>query len=155
MQLTAPQALPATGTKYANSPYSTRGSWTIPIPTSRGKLFLMFGIANLTYPRTALSTTYSLIISKQNETVSTSYVTSFTARVTNLKIEDNYDGSWSNWGKTRLPDALQATGLVFFQTSGDHQLKFTVTYEIYNLFPIGYAADHSETRSFNITQTLL
>lgn len=97
-----------------------------------------------------------MVISKANESITGCLVRSISLRVTNLKIEDNYDGAWSNWGKTNaLHIAVQVTGLVFFRTATDHQLRFTVTYETYQLFIFGYAPDHSETRSFNITQTII
>ncbi len=97
-----------------------------------------------------------MVISKVNETVISPYVRSFSLRVTSLTIEDNYDGTTINWGKTNnLNDAVQVTSLFLFRTSGDHQLRFTVTYELYNLMIVGYVAEHSTARSFNVTQYIL
>lgn len=91
-----------------------------------------------------------------NETVTNSYVKSYSIRVTSLAVLDNYDGSTSSWGKTNdLTDAAQATSLFFFKTSATHELKFTVTYQLYDLLLFGYIADHTETQSFNITQTVV
>ncbi len=156
-QLTSPQPLPSVGAKYTSSGvYASKGSWVLLVNTGSGRLFLGFSIANLTFPRSSLSTTYSLVISKANETVASGFVRSVSLRVTDLKIEDNYDGVWPNWGKTNsLPDAVRVTGLVFFRTAADHELRFTVTYEVYQLFLFGYAPDHSETKSFNVTQTII
>ncbi len=156
-ELTSPQPLPSVGTKYTlSSVYANKGGWVLLVTTGSGRLFLGFSVANLTFPRSSLSTTYSLVISKANETVTGSFVRGVSLRVTDLRIEDNYDGVWASWGKTNaLPDAVQVTGLVFFRTAADHQLRFTVTYEVYQLFLFGYAPDHSETKFFNITQTII
>lgn len=83
-----------------------------------------------------------MVISKVNETVSSPYVRSFSLRVTAFKIEDNYDGTTTNWGKTNdLNDAVQVTSLFLFRTFGDHQLRFTITYELYDLMLVGYVAE--------------
>ncbi len=117
-----------------------------------GKAYLAFGVANLTYPRPSLSTTYSLVISLVNETISNSYVKSYSLRITGLRVQDNYDGNTTSWGKTSdLTDAAEARCLIFFKTSADHQLRFTVTYQLYDLLLFGY----TETHSFNITQTVV
>src|SRR5713101_6674698 len=133
-QFTSPPTLPLVGTKYVASQYSTMGSWVLKTTSSAGKVYLAFGIANLTFPRLSLPTTYSLVISVMNETVTNSYVKSYSIRVTSLALLDNYDGSTSKWGKTNdLADAAQATSLFFFKTSAIHELKFTVTYQLYDL----------------------
>ena len=107
-QLSSPPALPMVGAKYTSSgPYSGLGSWTVLETLSAGQVVLAFSVANVTFPRPSLSTTYSVVISKVNETVSSPYVRSFSLRVTSLTIEDNYDGSTINWGKTNnLNDAV-------------------------------------------------
>ncbi len=155
-QFTSPPTLPQVGTKYVASPYSTRGSWVLKTTSSAGRAYLAFGIANLTFPRLSLSTTYSLVMSVVNETFTNSYVKSYSIRVTRMAVLDNYDGNTSSWGKTNdLTDAAQATSLFFFKTSATHELKFTVTYQLYDLLLFGYIADHMETQSFNITQTVV
>jgi hypothetical protein len=154
--LTSPPSLPPVGTKYVNSDYASRGSWIIGTKSSAGRAYLGFGIANLTYPRPYLSTTYSLVISIVNETITASYVKSYGLRVTNLFIQDNYDGNATRWGKaSNLSDAAQATSLLFFKTSATHELRFTVTYQLYDVLLFGYITDHAETQSFNITQTVV
>ncbi len=155
-QLTSPRSIPAIGTKYTEpGPFSRDGSWIQLEKTSPGLLFLGFSIANITYPRTALSTTYSVVISKLNETITGPYTKSFTVRVTGLTIQDNYDGKYSGYDTTGLlPDAVQVTSLFYFATSADHALRFTVSYDVYSLLVIGSVIDHSETRSFNITQNV-
>ncbi len=121
-----------------------------------GKAYLAFGIANLTYPRPSLSTTYSLVISLVNETISSGYVKSYSLRISGPRVVDNYDGNTTSWGKASdLTDAAEDRCLIFFKTSGDHQLRFTVTYQLYDLLLFGYIADHTETQSFNITQTVV
>lgn len=152
-QLTSPPTLPPVGARYVNSAYSTRGSWIIKTTSSTGRAYLAFGIANLTYPRPSLSTTYSLVISMVNETITSSYVRSYGVRISSLTVQDNYDGKTSSWGKaSSLTDAAQATSLFFFKTSATHQLRFTVTYQLYDLLLFGYLPDHTEIQSFNITQ---
>lgn len=153
----SPPFLPSVGAKYLSSTaYSQLGNWTVRETLPSGEIVLGISIANLTFPRTSLSTTYSVVISKVNETVSSTTVRSLTFRVTGLGLEDSHDGATASWGKTNaLSDAIQVTSLFFFKTAGTHQLKFTVTYEMYNLFIIGYSPQHSSTRSFNVTQTVL
>jgi len=51
-----------------------------------GKIFLAFSIANLTYPRTSLPTSYSIIISKVNETAPSSYGRGLTLKITAMRI---------------------------------------------------------------------
>ncbi len=83
-----------------------------------------------------------MVISKVNETVGSPHVRSFSLRVTALKIEDNHDGTTANWGKINdLDDAVQVTSLFLFRTFGDHQLRFTITYEPYDLMLLGYVAE--------------
>ena len=68
-QFASPALIPSVGTKYLSSTrYASRGSWVLLEVSGYGRVFLAFSIANLTYPRTTLSTSYSLIISKVNET---------------------------------------------------------------------------------------
>ncbi len=155
-EFTTPPTLPQVGAKYVSSAYSTRGSWVLKTASSAGRAYLAFGIANLTFPRPSLSTTYSLLISVVNETITNSYVKSYSIRITGLAVLDNYDGSTSSWGKASdLADAAQATSLFFFKTSATHELRFTVTYQLYDILLFGYVADHAETQSFNITQTVV
>jgi len=127
-QFTSPRLIPSVGTKYLSSTqYANRGSWVLQEVSSYGKVFLVFSIANLTYPRTTLQTSYSVIVSKVNETALPSYVRGFTLKLTSLHIQDNYDGSTSAWAPSgSFPDAVQATTLFNFKTSANHQLKFTI-----------------------------
>ncbi len=120
-----------------------------------GKIFLAFSIANLTYPRTTLPTSYSVVISDVNETLSSSYVRGFGLKVTALSVQDNYDGSTSSWGRGNLTDAAQAASIFNFRTSTVHELRFTVSYALYDLFLFGYISDHAATQSFNVTQSVL
>jgi len=93
-QFTSPVLIPSVGTKYLSSTlYANRGSWVVMEVSGYGKVFLAFSIANLTYPRTTLPTSYSLIVSKVNETALPSYIRGFTVKLTTLHIQDNYDGS--------------------------------------------------------------
>jgi hypothetical protein len=156
-QFTSPALIPSVGTKYLSSTqYANRGSWVLPEVSSYGKVFLIFSVANLTYPRTTLPTSYSVIVSKVNETALPSYIRGFTLKLTALHIQDNYDGSTSAWAPSgNFPDAVQATTLFNFKTSANHQLKFTISYELYEILFIGSLADHSATQSFNITQNVL
>jgi len=155
-QFTSPRNIPAVGSKYTLSgPLSEKGSWIVSEKTSSGTVYLGISIANLTYPKPVLSTTYSVIISKLNETITSSYARTITIRVTGLTIQDNYDGSYTGLDTTgQISDAVQATTLFFFKTSADHQLRFTITYQVYNLLILGYTLDHTQTRSYNITQTI-
>jgi hypothetical protein len=124
--------------------------------SSYGRVFLVLSIANLTYPRTTLQTSYSVIVSKLNETTLPSYIRGFTLKLASLHIQDNYDGSTSALAPSgSFPDAVQATTLFNFKTSATHQLRFTVSYELYEILFIGSLADHSATQSFNITQNVV
>ncbi len=156
-QFTTPILIPSVGTKYLSSTqYANRGSWVLLEVSGFGKVFLAFSIANLTYPRTTLPTVYSLIVSKLNETVLPSYIRGFTVKLTALHIQDNYDGSTSAWAPSgNFPEAAQATTLFNFQTSANHQLRFTISYQLYEILFIGSLIDHSTTRSFNITQNVV
>jgi hypothetical protein len=155
-QLTSPRRIPAVGTKYTQpGALSEQGSWIQLEKTSSGLVYLGFSIANITYPRTSLSTTYSIVISKLNETINSSYTTSYTVRVTSLTLQDNYDGKYTGYDITgQVPDAIQVTTLFHFATSTTHEIRFTISYDVYNLLLFGYTLDHSQTRSFNITQTI-
>ena len=155
-QLSSPRSIPAVGRKYTQpGPLSQQGTWIQLEKTSSGVLYLGFSIANTTFPRTALSTTYSVIISKLNETIKSSYTKTYTVRVTGLTIQDNYDGKYTGYDTTGLiPDAVQATTLFHFATSATHEIQFTISYDVYNLLLFGYTLDHSQTRSFNITQSI-
>jgi hypothetical protein len=156
-QFSSPALIPSVGTKYVSSAqYASRGSWVLLEVSSYGKLFLVFSIANLTYPRTTLQTSYSVIVSKVNETALPSYIRGFTLKITTLKIQDNYDGSTSLWAPSaNFPDAVQATTIFNFKTSANHQLRFTISYQLYEILFIGSFADHSATQSFNITQNVV
>ena len=156
-QLTSPRSIPSVGTKYVQpGPLSQKGSWIVAEKTSSGIVYLAISIANLTYPRAALSTTYSVLISKLNETITSPYARTITVRVTSLTLQDNYDGKYTGLDTTGLvPDAVQVTTLFHFTTSADHQLQFTITYQVYNLLVLGYTIDHTQTRSYNITQTIM
>jgi hypothetical protein len=156
-QFTSPVLIPWVGTKYLSSPqYANRGSWVLLEVSGYGKVFLAFSIANLTYPRTTLPTSYSVIISKVNETVPASYARGLTLKITALRIQDNYDGSISSWAPSgNFPDAVQATTLYNFKTSANHQLKFTISYQLYEILILGSLLDHSATQAFNITQNVV
>ncbi len=156
-QLTSPPAMPVVGTKYTQpGQFSNRGFWVEFEKAGSGSLFLGFSIANLTYAREAISTTYSIVISKLNETINGSFVKSFSVRVTGLTIEDNYNGKYTGYdAASSLNDAVQVTSLFTFLTPADHEVRFTVSYDVYNLLFFGYTVDHSQTRSFNITQNIL
>jgi hypothetical protein len=137
------------------NPNANRGSWVVLEVSGYGKVFLAFSIANLTYPRTTLPTSYSIIVSKVNETALPAYIRGFTVKLTALHVQDSYDGSTSSWARSELPDAVQATALFNFQTSANHQLKFTISYQLYEVLFIGSLVDHSATHSFNITQNVV
>ena len=156
-QFTSPSMLPVVGGKYStNASYANRGSWVKQQNMSYGRAFLAISIANLTYPKTTLPTEYSLVISNVNQTLTSSIVKGFGVHVTTLSILDNYDGSTSKWGiAMNLTDAIQATGIFNFQTSTTHQLRITITYQLYDLLIIGSLPDKTITQSFNITQTVL
>src|SRR2546427_13244929 len=107
------------GGKYsAFGPYSNRGSWTIMETMQYVRAYLAISISNLTFPRTGIGTDYSLVISDVNQTVTNSLVKGFGVRVTGMNIQDSVDGSTSNWGNgNAVSEAVQATGIFFFQTS--------------------------------------
>ena len=156
-QFTSPQLLPTVGSEYsAFGPYSNRGSWTIPETMQYVRAYLAISISNLTFPRTGIGTDYSLVISDVNQTVTNSLVKGFGVRVTGMNIQDSVDGSTSTWGNgNAVSDAVQATGIFFFRTSTNHMLRFTITFQLYDLLPLGSIPDRTVTRSFNITQTVL
>jgi hypothetical protein len=156
-QFTSPAQLPVVGTKYASQPiYTNRGSWIILENMSYGKAYLAFSIANTSYPRTTLQTHYLLTISNVNQTISNSLVKGFGVRVTSVNMQDNYNGSTSKWGiADNVTDSIQVAGVFNFQTSGVHELRFTVTYQLYDLLPIGSIPDKTLTHSFNATQNVL
>jgi len=156
-QFTSPVLIPSVGTKYLSSrQYANRGSWVLSEVSGYGKVFLAFSIANVTYPRTSLPTSYSLIISKVNETAPSSYGRGLTVKITALHIQDNYDGSISSWAPSgNFPDAVQATTLFNFKTSANHQLRFTISYQLYEILILGSLLDHSATQAFNITQNVV
>src|SRR2546422_5327082 len=155
-QFTSPAPIPSVGTKYLSSQqYANRGSWVLLEVSGYGKVFLAFSIANLTYPHTSLPTSYSIIISKVNETAP-SYARGLTVKITALRIQDNYDGSISGWAPSgNFPDAVQATTLFNFKTSANHQLRFTISYQLYEILILGSLLDHSATQAFNITQNVV
>ena len=156
-QFTSPQLLPIVGGKYsAFGPYSNRGSWTIMETMRYGSAYLAISISNVTFPRTGIGTDYSLVISDVNQTLTNSIVKGFGVRVTGMSIEDSVDGSTSTWGNGHdVSDAVQATSIFFFRTSTNHMLRFTLTFQLYDLLPLGSIPDQTVTNSFNITQTVL
>lgn len=156
-QFTSPTLIPSVGTKYTiSSQYASRGSWVALELTRYGKLTLGFSIANLTSAGTSFQTTYSVIVSKLNETGFPSYVRGFTVRITSLHIQDNYDGSTTAWAYSdNFPDGAQATAIFNFKTSADHHMTFTTSYTIYEILLVGSFIDRSETRSYNITQNVV
>jgi hypothetical protein len=156
-QLTSPALIPSVGTKYLSSrQYANRGSWVVLEVSGYGKVFLAFSIANLTYPRTTLPTSYSIVVSKVNETSLPSYIRGFTVKLTGLLIQDNYDGSTSAWARSGdFPDAAQATTIFNFKTSANHQIMITISYQLYEILFIGSFLDRSATQSFNITQNVV
>lgn len=156
-QFTSPQLLPSVGNKYATfGPYSNRGSWTVPETFRYGRAYLVISISNVTFPRTGIGTDYSLVISDVNQTITNSIVKGFGVRVTGMFIQDSVDGSTSTWGNgNAVSDAVQGTSIFFFRTSTNHMLRFTVTFQLYDLLPLGSIPDQTVTSSFNITQTVL
>jgi hypothetical protein len=156
-QFTSPQLLPPVGNKYSTlGAYSNRGSWTFNETMRYVSAFLAISISNITFPRTGIGTDYSLIISDVNQTITNSIVKGFGVRVTGMSIQDSVDGSTSIWGNgNAVSDAAQATGIFFFKTSTNHMLRFTVTFQLYDLLPLGSILDRTVTSSFNITQTVL
>jgi hypothetical protein len=156
-QLTSPQLLPPVGNKYsAYGPYSNRGSWTVPETMRYVTAYLTISISNMTFPRTGFGTDYSLVISDVNQTITNSIVKGFGVRVTSMNIQDSLDGSTSLWGYgNAMSDAAQVISIFFFRTSTNHMLRFTVTFQLYDLLPLGSIPDRTVTNSFNITQTVL
>ena len=156
-QFTSPQLLPTVGSKYSTfGPYSNRGSWTIPETMQYVRAYLAISISNIIFPRTGIGTDYSLVISDVNQTITNSLVKGFGVRVTGMNIQDSVDGSTSTWGNgNAVSDAVQATGIFFFRTSTNYTLRFTVTFQLYDLLPLGSIPDQTVTSSFNITQTVL
>ena len=156
-QFTSPQLLPPVGNKYSTSgPYSNRGNWTFPETMRYVKAYLTISISNVTFPRTGIGTDYSLVISDVNQTITNSIVKGFGVHVTGMSIQDSVDGSTSTWGNGNgLSDAAQATSIFFFKTSTNHMLRFTVSFQLYDLLPLGSIPDQTVTYSFNITQTVL
>ena len=117
---------------------------------------MAISISNVTFPRTGIGTDYSLLVSNVNQTITNSIVKGFGVRVTGMNIQDSVDGSTSTWGNgNAVSDAVQATSIFFFRTSTNHMLRFTVTFQIYDLLPLGSIPDQTVTSSFNITQTVL
>lgn len=156
-QFTSPHQLPPVGTKYMQqSSHVNRGAWTILENMSDGHAYFAFSIANESYPRAGVQTYYTLTISNINQTISAGYVKGFGLRVESMQIQDSIDGSVSNWGiGSNVTDAVQVNGLFNFRTSATHHLRFTVTYQLYDLLPIGSLQDKTLNNSFNITQTVL
>jgi hypothetical protein len=155
-QFTSPQLLPPVGNRYSIfGPYSNRGSWTLPETMRYGRAYMSISISNVTFPRTGIGTDYSLLVSNVNQTITNSIVKGFGVRVTGMNIQDSVDGSTSTWGNgNALGDAVQATSIFFFRTSTNHMLRFTVTFQMYDLLPLGSIPDQTVTSSFNITQTV-
>jgi hypothetical protein len=156
-QFTSPAQLPVVGDKYTSQPsYSNRGSWTILENMSYGRAYFAFSIANTSYPRTTLPTYYELTISNLNQTITNSLIKGFGVRVTTITLQDNLDGSTSKWGiSDNITDAVQADGVFNFHTSARHELRFTVTYQLYDLLLVGSIPDKTLTDSFNATQNVL
>jgi len=156
-QFTSPQLLPIVGSKYSTfGPYSNRGSWIIMETMRYGNAYLAISISNVTFPRTGIGTDYSLIISDVNHTITNPIVKGFGVRVTGISIQDSVDGSTSTWGNgNAVSDAVQATSIFFFRTSTNHMLRFTVTFQLHDLLPLGSIPDQTVANSFNITQTVL
>ena len=156
-QFTSPQLLPPVGRKYATSAlYANRGNWTFSETMRYVKAYLAISISNVTFPRTGIGTDYSIVISDVNQTILNSIVKGFGVRVTGMHIQDSVDGSTSTWGiGNAVSDAAQATSIFFFKTSTSHMLEFTVTFQLYDILPLGSIPDQTMTSSFNITQTVL
>lgn len=156
-QFTSPHQLPPVGTKYMQqSIYVNRGAWTILENMSNGHAYFGFSIANESYPRAGMQTFYTLTISNINQTISGGYVNGFGLRVESMQMQDSIDGSVSSWGiGSNVTDAVQVNGLFNFRTSATHHVRFTVTYQLYDLLPIGSLPDKTLNNSFNITQAVL
>ena len=155
-QFTSPQLLPPVGSKYSTfGTYSNRGSWTFNETMQYVRAYLTISISNITFPRTGIGTDYSRVISNVNQTITNSIVKGFGVRVTGMKIQDSVDGSTSIWGNGyAVTDAAQAISIFFFKTSTNHMLRFIVTFQMYDLLPLGSIPDETVTSSFNITQTV-
>jgi hypothetical protein len=160
-QLSSPPSIPSVGTRYLPATLAShQASYVEEERTGTGTLFLGISISNITFARIALITSYSIVISKINQTVNSNLVHSYTVRVTGLTILDNYDGSSAGFdAHSNLTDAVQVLAPFTFSTSNApselHQLRFTITYDVYNLYFFGYSVDHSQTRALNTTQNIL
>lgn len=155
-QFTSPAQLPVVGYKYTSLPiYTNRGNWILLENMSYGRAYIAFSIANSSYPRTTLQTYYTLTISNVNQTITSTYVKGFGLRVTSITVEDNYDGSTSKWGiAANVTGAIQANGVFNFRTSAVHDLRFTISYQLYDLLLLGSIPDKTLVDSFNITQNV-
>jgi hypothetical protein len=156
-QFTAPIMVTVAGEKYARSiTYASRGNWTLEENTAYGRVFLVFSIANLTFPQPSLpATSYGLTISIKNETITNQYVKGYSFRFLSMTAEDNYDGSNTATGPgNNMGDAVQSDIVMQMKTIGCHVLKFIVNYETVDLFTVGWMNDHDMTRSFNVTQAV-
>src|SRR5207245_4165306 len=119
-----------------------------------GSAYLAISISNVTFPRTGIGTDKSLVIIDVNQTITNSIVKGLGVRVTGLSIQDSVDGSTSIWGNGHdVSDAVQATSIFFFRTSTNHMLRFTLTFQLYDLLPLGSIPHQRVTHSFNIAQT--
>lgn len=156
-QFTSPPILPPVGNKYTSQAiYTNRGTFTVLENMSDGRAYIAFSIANISYPRTTLQTYYTLTISNLNQTITNSYARGFGLRVNSISMQDNYDGSTSKWGLgSDFTDAVQANGVFNFRTSALHNIRLTVTYQLYNILPIGSAPDKTISDSFNFTQNVV
>src|SRR5204863_8073859 len=144
------------GTCYSFGPYSKRRTWTIMETMRYRSAYLAISISNVTFTRTGIGTDYSLVISDVNQTLTNSIVKGFGVRVTGISIQDSVDGSTSTWGNGHdVSDAVQSTSIFFFRTSTNHMLRFTLTFQLYDLLPLGSIPDQTVTNSFNITQKVL
>ena len=123
---------------------------------SYGGAYTAFSIANQSYPRTGLQTYYTLTINNLNQSTTESFVKGFGMHVTSITMQDNYDGSTSKWGiGNDLTDAVQVAGVFNFQTSAVHEIRITVTYQLYDLLLLGSVSDNTHVDSFNITQNVV
>ena len=145
------------GSKYTKSElYSNRGNWTLSETLQYVNAYVAISISNVTFPRTGTGTDYSLVISNVNQTIMNSVVKGFGVRVTGMHIQDSVDGSTNTWGNgNAVTDAVQATSIFFFKTSTNHMLRFTVTFQLYDILPLGSIPDLTVTSSFNVTQIVL
>lgn len=120
------------------------------------KAYIAVSISNATFPRTGIGTDYSLVISDVNQTIMNSIVQGLGVRVTGMHIQDSVDGSTNTWRNgNAVTDAAQATSIFFFKTSTNHMLRFTVTFQLYDILPLGSIPDLTVTSSFNVTQIVL